>query len=51
MQSFLYIRLLYSGDELNIRLVYYDYESENLGWLENGKGELWQGWITAKIDI
>ncbi len=39
-----------TGDELHIRLAYYDYEAENPGWLENGKGEVWQGWITVKID-
>lgn len=39
-----------TGDELNIRLVYYDYEAKNSDWMENGKGELWQGWITVKID-
>ncbi|MDE7339659.1 MAG: hypothetical protein K2N80_03735 [Lachnospiraceae bacterium] len=39
-----------AGDELNIRLAYYDDEAGNPGWLENGKGELWQGWITLKID-
>ncbi|MCM1428051.1 MAG: TipC family immunity protein [Eubacterium sp.] len=39
-----------AGDELNIRLVYYDYEAKNPDWLENGKGEVWQGWITIKID-
>lgn len=39
-----------AGDELNIRLAYYDDEAENPGWLENGKGDLWQGWITVKID-
>ncbi|MCM1425642.1 MAG: hypothetical protein NC118_03475 [Eubacterium sp.] len=39
-----------AGDELNIRLACYDYEADNPGWLENGKGEVWQGWITLKID-
>lgn len=39
-----------AGNELNIRLAYYDYETENSDWVENGKGELWQGWITVKID-
>ncbi|MBD5493449.1 MAG: TipC family immunity protein [Lachnospiraceae bacterium] len=39
-----------AGNELNIRLAYYDYETENPDWVENGKGELWQGWITVKID-
>ncbi|MBD5453230.1 MAG: TipC family immunity protein [Lachnospiraceae bacterium] len=39
-----------AGDELNIRLAYYDYEADDPGWLENGKGEIWQGWITLKID-
>ncbi|MDE5866778.1 MAG: hypothetical protein K2H31_09300, partial [Lachnospiraceae bacterium] len=39
-----------AGNELNIRLAYYDYEAENPDWAENGKGELWQGWITVKID-
>ena len=39
-----------AGDELNIRLAYYDYEAGNPDWMENGKGELWQGWITVKID-
>ena len=32
-----------AGDELNIRTAYYDYEADNPGWLENGKGEVWQG--------
>lgn len=27
------------GDELNIRLAYYDYGAENPNWVENGKGE------------
>ena len=39
-----------AGDELNIRTAYYDYEADNPGWMENGKGEIWQGWITVKID-
>ncbi len=39
-----------AGNELNIRLAYYDYETENSDWVENGKGELWQGWITVNID-
>ena len=39
-----------AGNELNIRMAYYDYETENFDWVENGKGELWQGWITVKID-
>ena len=39
-----------AGDELNIRLAYYDYEAKNPDWVENGKGELWQGWITVNID-
>ncbi|MDE5597082.1 MAG: hypothetical protein K2J04_04560, partial [Lachnospiraceae bacterium] len=39
-----------AGDELNIRIAYYDYEADNPSWLENGKGEIWQGWITVKID-
>ena len=38
-----------AGEDLNIRLAYYDYESETPGWLENGKGEVWQGWITFKL--
>ncbi|MBD5494209.1 MAG: TipC family immunity protein [Lachnospiraceae bacterium] len=38
-----------AGNELNIRLVYYDYEAEDPDWMENGNGELWQGWITVKI--
>ncbi|MDE6749737.1 MAG: TipC family immunity protein [Lachnospiraceae bacterium] len=39
-----------AGNELNIRLAYYDYKTENSDWVDNGKGELWQGWITIKID-
>ncbi len=39
-----------AGDELNIRAAYYDCEAKNPDWVENGKGELWQGWITVKID-
>ena len=38
-----------AGDELNIRAAYYDYKAHNPGWLENGKGEAWQGWITVKV--
>lgn len=37
------------GDELHIRLPYYDSEAEEPGWVENGKGKIWQGWVTVKI--
>lgn len=40
----------FEGEYLHIRLPYYDYEADNPDWLENGRGELWQGWLSVKIE-
>lgn len=35
-------------ENLYMHFPYYDYGAENPGWLENGKGQVWMGWLIVR---
>lgn len=37
-------------ENLYIYFPYYDYKAENPGWLENGQGQVWMGWLVIRLE-
>ncbi len=37
-------------ENLYLHFPYYDYKAENPGWLENGQGQVWMGWLVIRLE-